>query len=939
MIINKKSVSPLISVILIIVVSVILVTIILSVTKNQAQQALSVTDSFGEQRASDIHNFIYVQNFDFDNQFIDFRYTPDKSQINTNTIINKFSVIGVDESNLFYNLPIVRSITPYTIKEGINRLPLPGINLYHFPANDFKIQLYTTNGKYIILSPKLNNKKDFVNLSDVILYHDYSLFENGDLQITDISENGNAGTPTDIIKSNFGIEFASNSAQILIPADPSLDFGNSDFSIEFFIDKNYAGHILSQRKETTSIAQSIYVTDNGFINFNFNNASFDLAPYAVAVDDEYIYYTTLNCIYKLKKNYSSEIKTCDLGNSIDNPTTISYAYALAVDDDYLYVSNGSRHRIIKLNKSDLTYVNHIGGPTAGDENYKFNSPIGLFLIDDLLYVADTINKKIKTYTTDLIFVNSINSVDYIAGEAFTQPHAIVVDSENIFVASFDSVTRNQIYKYTKTAPHNFVDVLSFDPIYTEKNMQGRIYGLTIDSDYIYFTGQNDGGIYKYTKNFDFVLRQGFWGYSTNNQFYPYGITIDGDNLYVSDRTGARIVKRNKTDLSYINHFGYFGVNSENYVPRKIAADDEHIYLADCGNSRIVKANQIDFSIVDSVGGPTHGNCVNCLSNPCAGITVYDSNLYVMDLMNQRIVIKDKSNLSHISDFNSYFYDGSFYDIILSYDIEIAVDADYIYLANLGEYALLKINKNTLSAEYALNEISGFGAIAPSAVTIDDQYLFISSGTNLLKLNKSDLSLINSVNTGASIFSLSNDSEYIYLGNRTVGNYGLVKRRKTDLVSVLTTSKGIMNRLPKTVNNIGDITGIAYANGFIFSVSWFDGAFYRYSVEDFKFRDFKGSIELMQIRSNTSLIEDTHVIITRNKNQICVYLNSVEDNCKNIDYDLNISFNYPLLVGNMQTGDLIFNRDKKMYFLRFYKTGLTENQIKSLYLLETENRFD
>lgn len=939
MMITKKSVSPLISVILIIVVSVILVTIILSVTKNQAIQSLSTTDSFGKYTSSDIQYFIYITDFDFDHQYIEFRFSP-TAQITENPVVTNYSVVGVDESNLFYNLPKIRSIAPYTIKEGINRLSLPGINLYNFSANDFKIQLYTANEEYIILSPRLTSKTDFVNRSDVILYYDYSLFNNGDPQITDLSDFGNNGTPTIITESDFGIEFTAENSQISVPADPSLNFGNTDFAIEFFIDENYAGHILSQRKATTSIAQSIYVSDNGILNFSFNNSNFENMPWGgLTTDEEHIYYASNNCITKITKQYSLVAKTCDLGGSIEYPTAMGVSHSLAVDDDYLYVSNNSHNRIIKLNKNDLSYVAHIGGPTAGDGDYLFNFPVGLFISGDFIYVADKTNKKIKIYNKDLVFIDEIISSDYVVEENFDAPYSLSVDDDFIFVSTYKSGT-NKINKYNKNTPYDFIDSYDLTEIaISSKNVVGPIYGLDIDSDFIYFTGVDDGAIYKYTKDFDFVQRQGFWGYSIYNQFYPYEVKVDGDYLYVSDRVGSRIVKRKKSDLSYINHFGYLGKNPETFVPRKVTADDEHIYLADCGNNRVLKISQNDFSIVDSIGGPNQGTCDDCFTNPCAGITVYDSNLYVLDMMNQRIVIKDKTDLSHIYDFNSYVFEGSTYFFNFDYDIELAVDSDYIYLANRGDHKLLKINKNTLSVDYALTEISGFGSITPKGVTVDDQYLFISSGSSLLKLNKSDLTLVNSVNTGTSIFSLSNDSEYVYLGNRTGGTAGLVKRKKTDLSVVLTSSKGIMNRVPKTFNNIGDITGMTYGNGFVYSVSWYDGAFYRYSADDFKFRDFRGSVELMQIRSNHPITEKTHVVVTRNNNRFCVYLNGVEENCKTVDYDLNISFNnYPLLIGNMETGDLIFNRDKKIYYLRFYKKGLTEPQINALYLLEKENRF-
>ena len=87
---------------------------------------------------------------------------------------------------------------------------------------------------------------------------------------------------------------------------------------------------------------------------------------------------------------------------------VKYARGIAVDkaNNIMYIASGGTNKIVKATL-DGKFITSVGESGSGE--LQFNFPMGLhFGKDELLYVADTNNKRVQVLQSDLSFVRSIN---------------------------------------------------------------------------------------------------------------------------------------------------------------------------------------------------------------------------------------------------------------------------------------------------------------------------------------------------------------------------------------------------------------------------------------------------------------------------------------------------------------------------------------------------
>ena len=113
---------------------------------------------------------------------------------------------------------------------------------------------------------------------------------------------------------------------------------------------------------------------------------------------------------------------------------------LSPDDNYLYVANRFDHCIIKINMLDDTREQLIGIPESpGTGSNQLNEPFGLCISNDgdLLYVADSKNKRIQVFkTSNGSYMNTIGSA-----VNFHIPFDVQFSSDNdcLLVSDMDNV--------------------------------------------------------------------------------------------------------------------------------------------------------------------------------------------------------------------------------------------------------------------------------------------------------------------------------------------------------------------------------------------------------------------------------------------------------------------------------------------------------------------
>ena len=99
------------------------------------------------------------------------------------------------------------------------------------------------------------------------------------------------------------------------------------------------------------------------------------------------------------------LRIVDNSNIVDesgnrNPIELGDLRDVFVYEDHLYVSDATAHKVYILN-SDFEYVKSL--PEADDESGKLNTPTGLYVFKDELYVADYNNNRVAIFdlVTDL----------------------------------------------------------------------------------------------------------------------------------------------------------------------------------------------------------------------------------------------------------------------------------------------------------------------------------------------------------------------------------------------------------------------------------------------------------------------------------------------------------------------------------------------------------
>ena len=123
-----------------------------------------------------------------------------------------------------------------------------------------------------------------------------------------------------------------------------------------------------------------------------------------------------------------------LGSHGDNPDQMIRPAGIAVDNtDNIYLS--SDHKLQKFTSSG-ELIKCVGG--RGGKEGEFNSPRGVTLYDNQVYVCDRNNHRIQVFDLDLNFVRSIGSRGKARGE-FNAPLDVKFDTAaNMYVAELSN---------------------------------------------------------------------------------------------------------------------------------------------------------------------------------------------------------------------------------------------------------------------------------------------------------------------------------------------------------------------------------------------------------------------------------------------------------------------------------------------------------------------
>lgn len=341
---------------------------------------------------------------------------------------------------------------------------------------------------------------------------------------------------------------------------------------------------------------------------------------------------------------------------------------IAVDNsERLYVSDNNH--VIRYTSSgtlDTSWGGNgmIGTEGMGDEQFSIAKGLSVDASDDV-YVCD--NYRIKRYTSDgnlnITWCNSgIMSTGGTHMDQLLYPHDAVVDEYgNIYVA--DSVN-NRIKRYTSSGSldtswgnggiiggtQGSGDDEFYDPRYVALDAQGNLYVLD-QRNFRIKRYKPDGSLDTEWASGGMITESLGNGY---NQFnFSWGFEVDASGyVYLSDSHNHRIKRYTPDgalDTSWGGGDGNLGAGSGSGLnqfdfPQGLAVDDSgNLYVLDAGNYRIKRYTNegiLDTSWGggDGIIGGTEGDEIDQFKQPYdIAVNPQTGDIYVLDTLNNRIV--------------------------------------------------------------------------------------------------------------------------------------------------------------------------------------------------------------------------------------------------------------------------------------------------------------
>jgi len=911
----KKSVSPIIVVILLILVSLVIIDIILTWGKSFTQGSISKADTIYQE--SDLTGLILVQRT-IGNKIL---FINTSNSINA-TIIG-YKILTLQDGYSFLGTRI--DINSTDLNFASNAL----IEIVCYPSQSFDIELYTDQNEYI----RVHVTPDSYTPTSCFDY--YGLigwwpFDEETGEIVKDKYGANDGIVENTTSSAFWISGVYKPTldgindYVNLGSSSSLNPGANDFSFSGWvkIDTNHMGGIISKGENF-----KVEVTPEAEVKVTLMGDDWMNMPTSADNDGTYIYIADKGQHRIVKRLLSDMSYISELGVSGVSGSTIGYftqARGVCVDDNYIYIADSGNNRIVRAIKSTMAWDTNFGSSGSGIN--QFSSPRGVACDDNYLYVADYSNKRIvKLNKSDLSWDSNFGSSGSGLNQ-FNGPYGLDVDANYLYVS--DS-SNHRIVKLNKSD-------LSWDSNIgssgSGNDQFSSPYGVYVDDNYLYVADYGNNRIVKRLKSdLSYISKLGSTGADENEFREVFGVTGYGDYLYIVDYGNARIVKLNKSDLSWVwNQETYgFGNDQLEVDTSGVATDDDYIYIADTYNHRIIKRDRNSYEYLASIGGPTSGTGDDQFNLPI-GLAVDGTYLYVADYSNSRIVKRSKSDLFYDSKVGTY---GTGNDQFRN-PRGVSVDDTYLYVADYSNSRIVKRLKSDLSYVSKLGS-SGSGTNqfnGPWDVCVGDTYVFVADTGNdrVVKLDKNLtwIGTIGSSGSGADQFNYiikidCDDNTYFYVYDYS--NVRMDRRLQSDMSLDANLTPSI-NTLPGLHNNA--IYAFDVDNNELFLLPRSDHGVYKLDSNSFAFKD-KYLSASTTLFSSTLLDTDWHhvAVVMDHMNTLKIYIDGTLDATADISKKFdNLKSNDSMYLGRYNYNYL----DGGISDVRLFSKALSATEVADIY---------
>ncbi len=167
---------------------------------------------------------------------------------------------------------------------------------------------------------------------------------------------------------------------------------------------------------------------------------------------------------------------------IDFKGEFSSLAAASIDDQDIVILDGDKIKYYKLD-GDLRFA--VG--SSGDGNGKLDSPEGIYLSSDKVYVADTGNERIQIFSRDGIYLDKITNPKKSDKKLFLKPTRIALDNSNNMFVLDEEAKQVLVFGPNKNLLYRIGGKEDEPGAYTE------LYDITVDNDEnLYVLGAIEG---------------------------------------------------------------------------------------------------------------------------------------------------------------------------------------------------------------------------------------------------------------------------------------------------------------------------------------------------------------------------------------------------------------------------------------------------------------
>ncbi len=255
---------------------------------------------------------------------------------------------------------------------------------------------------------------------------------------------------------------------------------------------------------------------------------------------------------------------------------------IAVSDGLVYVADSGNARI-QVIATDVGFISNWG--RSGSGNGEFGIPQGIAVSGGLVYVADSGNAqddsgnaRIQIFDAEGNFMFTWQSKGP-GDDEFDSPQGIAVNGDFVYVADGRN---HRIQVFTPEGK----SIRTWGRAGSEHEEFNFPTGIAVSGDFVYVADGRNHRIQVFTAEGEFIRTWGRAGSEKGEFNFPTGVAVSGDSVYVADASNDRIQVFNAKG-KFIRSWGRAGSEKGEFnFPTEIAVSGNLVYVADSGNKRI-----------------------------------------------------------------------------------------------------------------------------------------------------------------------------------------------------------------------------------------------------------------------------------------------------------------------------------------------------------------